>query len=598
MRDYCLSTKYYYNGVYHEELGTSHLFRLATKVSDNGDICIDMHTSCDITDLIIEITLPIVSNDNTLFYANGYQSESPSNEYFKSDSMPRESKLIKHFMNAFGWSYKSADFGDKIAKTGEFYGYNLCYFRQNFSDFIHLYASLDEKSAYTRFHADMTKGNITISRDFTGKTINSSTKVMDICSLTGEYNKVFDRYFNTLLHLSNNSPLEANTPPLESNISPLESNISPLESNISPIESITSDNVMVDNISDTQNSIWGDSFSYFNTYPLHQSLIHERLIMSEYNAIKSRYHKYTTLLIEEGYCLCHTDWCHIDSNKFPNGIKSFVARLHQQGKKAGIWLAPLLVYPKSSIATNHPDWLIRKDDNPIVMSPDWGGAYALDTTIDSVREYIKQVLTTIAYGWGFDVIKVDSLYIAGAIPRSGMTRSELDSDIVDLIRDTLEGKLMIVSGSTLPSLYFKADYVNIAPALTNYWDNIISKLATVEYPTSKNCITTLLTRRYLRDRAFKIDTMDHRTSKHVLSRTSNTCNMIISQLTNSKSISQNISTITKAELNKLDNIQSKTDVTDIMINYIEDKNIRIDYISGRSNKKFILNVDNPKLSHS
>ena len=90
MRDYCLSTKYYYNGVYHEELGTSHLFRLATKVSDNGDICIDMHTSCDITDLIIEITLPIVSNDNTLFYANGYQSESPSNEYFKSDSMPRE----------------------------------------------------------------------------------------------------------------------------------------------------------------------------------------------------------------------------------------------------------------------------------------------------------------------------------------------------------------------------------------------------------------------------------------------------------------------------------------------------------------------------
>ena len=566
MHEFCIKCNYYYNGKYHEDMGTSHLYRLGTKIEDNGDMSIDIYTTCELTDFKISVMLPQISNKNTLFYSNGYQSESPSNEYFKTDRMPKINPIAQHFMRTHGWSYKSAKAPTKLAKTGEFYGYNLCYFRQNFSNYINLHASLDEKSAYTRFTADMNKGTITMFRDFTGTTISTTRNLLHTTSIVGEYNQVFDDYFARLRNLGTFKP---------SNSLDMEQSTTPITKTL-PMKKLV----------------------YYSTYPQHKSLIHERIIMNEFNAVNARYRSCDTLMIEDGYCLSHTDWCHIDRKKFPSGIKNIVSRLHVNNKKIGIWLAPLLIHPTSSIAKQHPDWLIKKGETPIILSPNWGGAYALDTTIPQVCEYIKSVVTTIIQDWNFDIIKFDSLYVAGAIPRGGKTSSELDCDIINLLRECTLGKVMMVSGSTLPALYHSADYVDIAPALTNSWDSPISNIASLEYPSSKHCIQTLLTRRYLRNRAFKIDTpVELRCSKNSLSVASSSDNVICSLLTSSKVISSSIDKLSKERLDNLDKIQKFSFNNDIMINYITNNCIIIKYNDDAAKSKYILNFDNPKLSH-
>lgn len=567
MHEFCIKCNYYYDGKYHEDRGTSHLYRLGTKIEDNGDMSIDIYTICELTDFSISVTLPQLSNENTLFYSNGYQSESPSNEYFRTDSMPKLNILIQHFMRTHGWNYKSMTAPKRLAKTGEFYGYNLCYFRQNFSNYIYLHASLDEKSAYTRFTADMNKGTITMFRDFTGTTISTNRNLLHVTSIVGEYNKVFDNYFVRLRTLDAHD----RTDELDNKQSTTN-----LTHPIIPTKKLV----------------------YYSTYTQHKSLIHERIIMKEFNEISSRYRACNTLMIEDGYCLSYTDWCHIDRNKFPSGIKNIVARLHQNKKKIGIWLAPLLVHPTSSIAKQHPDWLIKRGETPIILSPNWGGVYALDTNIPQVREYIRKVVTTIAHDWRFDIIKFDSLYVAGAIPRGGKTSSELDTDIINLLRECTLGKVMMVSGSTLPALYHTADYVDIAPGLTNSWNSPISNIACLEYPSSKHCIQTLLTRRYLRNRVFKIDTpVMLKYNRHSLSVAESADNVICSLLSSSKSISANIDNLSKARLNNLDRIQKIPFNNDITIDYVENNCISIKHNEVAANNRYVLNLDKPKLSH-
>ncbi len=551
--DHCIKVQYIIDGKYYEDNGKSPLYRLNINEDNSGDITIDIETDVELEDFHISLTIANATNQNSLFYANGYQTESPSNEYFAEDSMPKASRILTHFMNATGWSYKSPTACQKLAKTGEFYGYNLCYYRQNFSEYIHLYGSLDEVTSYTKFTADMNAGNLTFTRDFTGSKISSNCNIMNIASIKGDYNQVFDKYFQKIQALSKTAKRNDST----------------------------------------------NNLVYYSTYSQHKSLIHEKIIMSEFNALSSRYYDCNTLMLEEGYCKFNTDWCHIDSKKIPSGIKSLVSRLHYSGKKAGIWLAPLLVHPTSRIAKEHIDWLIKKGETPLIMSPHWGGCYALDTNNEKAVEYIKKVINTIISDWGFDIVKLDSLYIAGAIPHGGKTNSQLDSELVAMLRTELKDKIMIVSGSTIPALYHTADYVDIAPHLTNIWDGLLANIASLEYPTSKHCVQTMLTRRYLKDRVFKIDTpLELRSNKRSLSLEGAASSLICTQLSNTRSIGHSLDKLSSVKLNSLDKLQRMPITGDIKINYIENDCIRIDYKGEGAKRKYILNMQDPKQSHS
>jgi alpha-galactosidase len=90
-------------------------------------------------------------------------------------------------------------------------------------------------------------------------------------------------------------------------------------------------------------------------------------------------------------------------------VAQLVHAVKGSGRRAGIWLAPFLVGADTSVAREHPDWLVGD------AGRNWGQALvALDVTHPNVRTFLQARLEPLA-GLGADYFKLDFLY-AGAVP--------------------------------------------------------------------------------------------------------------------------------------------------------------------------------------
>ncbi len=88
--------------------------------------------------------------------------------------------------------------------------------------------------------------------------------------------------------------------------------------------------------------------------------------------------------LDDGYQAATGDW--LDWNgKFDLSPKQLADKIHEQGFKAGIWLAPFLASISSELYENHPDWMLKSKRGWSVLgmiNPSWEGkiAFALDVT--------------------------------------------------------------------------------------------------------------------------------------------------------------------------------------------------------------------------
>jgi alpha-galactosidase len=90
-------------------------------------------------------------------------------------------------------------------------------------------------------------------------------------------------------------------------------------------------------------------------------------------------------------------------------LPGLVDTIRSSGRRAGIWLAPFLVGTETSLAREHPDWLVGP------AGRNWGQELAgLDLTQPGVRELLSDALTRLV-ALGVDYFKLDFLY-AGAVP--------------------------------------------------------------------------------------------------------------------------------------------------------------------------------------
>src|SRR5207247_1815676 len=84
--------------------------------------------------------------------------------------------------------------------------------------------------------------------------------------------------------------------------------------------------------------------------------------------------------VDDGYQKAAGDW--ETNEKFPSGHRALTDRIHANGFKAGLWMAPFAVSERSGVPAAHPDWLLR-DTAAGPLAGDtreaWGGKmYALD----------------------------------------------------------------------------------------------------------------------------------------------------------------------------------------------------------------------------
>ena len=112
--------------------------------------------------------------------------------------------------------------------------------------------------------------------------------------------------------------------------------------------------------------------------------------------------------IDDGYQTAVGDW--LDVRPTFGSLRRAAERTREAGMVPGIWVAPFMVDPQSSLATTHPDWLVQGADAGL----HWDRRMRiLDVTHPAAAEHLATVFRTLA-GWGFGYFKLDFLY-AGAV---------------------------------------------------------------------------------------------------------------------------------------------------------------------------------------
>ncbi len=116
--------------------------------------------------------------------------------------------------------------------------------------------------------------------------------------------------------------------------------------------------------------------------------------------------------IDDGYEAAPGDWL-LSSGQFAD-LPSLVDRIRAAGRRAGLWLAPMLVGRDSELLRNHPGWVVRDAGG----EPVFAGTVCrqrctvLDVTHPDAADYLSSVLRTMR-DWGIDYFKIDFCY-AGA----------------------------------------------------------------------------------------------------------------------------------------------------------------------------------------
>jgi alpha-galactosidase len=155
--------------------------------------------------------------------------------------------------------------------------------------------------------------------------------------------------------------------------------------------------------------------------------------------------------VDDGYQAEIGDWLE-RSPRFPHPLTELTGRIRADGRRAGIWVAPLLVGARSKLAAQHPEWLVGGAD----AGHNWDQQLAaLDVTHPGAASYLQDVFHSLAE-WGFEFFKVDFMY-AGAL--EGRRHADTNAvaayrEAVRLIREAVgpDATLLGCGAPILPSV--------------------------------------------------------------------------------------------------------------------------------------------------
>ena len=205
--------------------------------------------------------------------------------------------------------------------------------------------------------------------------------------------------------------------------------------------------------------------------------------------------------VDDGWQVAVGDWQ--PNAKFLSGMTGLAARIKATGRKAGLWLAPLLVVPSARLYHEHPDWLLHDTQGRLVSAGfNWGERlYALDTTHPAALDWLAALMQRVR-GWGYEYAKLDFLY-AGALPGkryADMPREAAYRNGLKVIREALGEAYFLTCGApVLPSLGL-CDGLRVGPDVAAYWtshrdDDLLLNTAT---PGGRNALRTTLQRLWLK----------------------------------------------------------------------------------------------------
>jgi alpha-galactosidase len=211
---------------------------------------------------------------------------------------------------------------------------------------------------------------------------------------------------------------------------------------------------------------------------------------------------FDVLQVDDGWQMDIGDW-EVNA-KFPSGMKALAEKIKSTGRRAGLWLAPLIATKSSKLFREHPDWFLRDETGRFVSAGfNWGQPLvALDTTRPDVTEWLVALMKQVR-AWGFDYLKLDFLY-GGALKGkrfTDMPREAAYRECVRTLREAMGADAFFLTCGTpiLPALGL-CDAMRVGPDVADEWDNY--RNAELFYnpttPGTKNAIRTTLHRLWLK----------------------------------------------------------------------------------------------------
>ncbi len=217
---------------------------------------------------------------------------------------------------------------------------------------------------------------------------------------------------------------------------------------------------------------------------------------------------FDVLQVDDGWQIAVGDW---DANSaFPSGMTALAEKIKSTGRKAGLWLAPLIAVKSSRLFREHPDWFLRDERGRFVPAGfNWGEhLYALDTTHPAVTEWLAALMKQVR-AWGFDYLKLDFLY-AGAVKGRryrDMPREAAYRESLQVMREAMGKDAFFLTCGTpiLPALGL-CDAMRIGPDVSGEWENDrdANLLSNPSTPGTKNAIRTVIHRLWL-DQLVQVD---------------------------------------------------------------------------------------------
>jgi alpha-galactosidase len=211
---------------------------------------------------------------------------------------------------------------------------------------------------------------------------------------------------------------------------------------------------------------------------------------------------FDVLQVDDGWQLSIGDWQ--ANEKFPSGMNALVEKIKSTGRKAGLWLAPLIAVKSSRLFREHSDWFLRDRRGRLVSAGfNWNEQlYSLDTTHPDVITWLVALMKQVR-AWGFDYLKLDFLY-GGALQgkrHKDMPREAAFRESLRIMREAMGRDAFFLTCGTpiIPSLGL-CDAIRIGPDVSHKWEvyrdaHLLQNPAT---PGSKNAIRTVTHRLWLK----------------------------------------------------------------------------------------------------
>jgi alpha-galactosidase len=220
------------------------------------------------------------------------------------------------------------------------------------------------------------------------------------------------------------------------------------------------------------------------------------------------------LQVDDGWERAVGDW---EANeRFPHGMRWLAERIREAGFTPGIWLAPVISQPRSRIAREHPEWILRDERGRPVSAgfSSVGFSQGLDVTHPEVEGYLQQLIAAVVHEWGYSYLKLDFLYGA-ALPgrryRPGVTRAQALRRALEIIRTAAGPETILLGcGCPLGPAIGLVDTMRVEQDVTPDWKPRLGVATPLlrgdpSFPATVNTVRNILTRAWMHRRLWVND---------------------------------------------------------------------------------------------